>query len=195
MTTFKFYCLHCRQHIEADDGYCGQIILCPTCNIEFIVPAQSDKNEPQKEVPDKQITKAQVALKLNDRPCTSFEVKESIETKLQATTYQPIKKKDSQNLGYGELLGGIVSILLILIFAVPLLILIFAVPSCNDKNSLSSTNSFAAQGSNPSSREQRNDPRPNESAKDYLERVLEQETGKKANVIVDGQKWHVEWVK
>ena len=35
----KFTCLHCEQHIDADDSLAGENINCPRCDGEFTVPA------------------------------------------------------------------------------------------------------------------------------------------------------------
>ena len=37
MATFKFNCPHCRQSIEADDEYSGQLANCPSCNEEIVI--------------------------------------------------------------------------------------------------------------------------------------------------------------
>ena len=37
MSSFKFYCLHCNQHIEADKEWRGQITNCPNCNQEIVI--------------------------------------------------------------------------------------------------------------------------------------------------------------
>ena len=38
MAEIKVFCLHCGQHIQCDEGYCGTQINCPTCNKLFLVP-------------------------------------------------------------------------------------------------------------------------------------------------------------
>jgi hypothetical protein len=38
MPDVKFSCPHCQQHIEADAGYAGMRINCPTCNGGLTVP-------------------------------------------------------------------------------------------------------------------------------------------------------------
>jgi len=38
MPDLKFSCPHCQQHIEADPGYAGMPINCPTCNRGLTVP-------------------------------------------------------------------------------------------------------------------------------------------------------------
>ena len=38
MGIFKFDCPHCRQAIEADESYCGQVAECPYCEHSIIVP-------------------------------------------------------------------------------------------------------------------------------------------------------------
>lgn len=35
---FKFGCPYCSQHIRAYDEYIGEVITCPTCNAEIVVP-------------------------------------------------------------------------------------------------------------------------------------------------------------
>jgi hypothetical protein len=46
---FRFTCPHCGQHIRAYREYCGDQLVCPTCENQFTVPNQSwvYKNEPQ----------------------------------------------------------------------------------------------------------------------------------------------------
>ena len=38
MAEFTFRCPHCRQAIEADESYCGQVAECPYCKHSIIVP-------------------------------------------------------------------------------------------------------------------------------------------------------------
>jgi DNA-directed RNA polymerase subunit RPC12/RpoP len=38
MSEFKFACPQCQQHIQADLGYVGMEIACPTCSTRIIVP-------------------------------------------------------------------------------------------------------------------------------------------------------------
>ena len=37
MGSFKFYCPHCEQKIEADESMRGEIANCPCCNEEIVV--------------------------------------------------------------------------------------------------------------------------------------------------------------
>lgn len=36
--TFKFYCTHCGQRIEADDAFQGTVVTCPACGGKFAAP-------------------------------------------------------------------------------------------------------------------------------------------------------------
>jgi hypothetical protein len=48
----KFLCPHCQQKIEADAGYAGMELACPTCQGHFIVPgAPAPQPPPQSVVP------------------------------------------------------------------------------------------------------------------------------------------------
>ncbi len=38
MAEIKFSCPHCQQHIQADTGYAGMQLNCPSCNGGFVVP-------------------------------------------------------------------------------------------------------------------------------------------------------------
>ena len=42
MATFKFSCPHCGQRIEVEDEYSGQTSPCPTCHVDFVIPALPD---------------------------------------------------------------------------------------------------------------------------------------------------------
>jgi hypothetical protein len=39
MSDIKFSCPNCQQHVEADEGYAGIEIACPTCQVPFTIPA------------------------------------------------------------------------------------------------------------------------------------------------------------
>ena len=38
MAEFSFSCPACSQVLEGDDEWCGQVVECPACNEEFVVP-------------------------------------------------------------------------------------------------------------------------------------------------------------
>ncbi len=45
MGSFKFYCPHCEQKIEADESMRGEIANCPRCNEEIVVDELSSRKE------------------------------------------------------------------------------------------------------------------------------------------------------
>lgn len=40
--SFKFHCTHCGQKLEAEEGYEGKQVSCPSCSNTFVVPCSSD---------------------------------------------------------------------------------------------------------------------------------------------------------
>jgi hypothetical protein len=71
--SFKFYCIHCRQHIEADVEHCGRKAACPTCDKPLIVP----------EAPNNETPLAASAAN-SDGPCASTEISAGSEREKQA---------------------------------------------------------------------------------------------------------------
>lgn len=58
MTSFKFECPFCKQHLEADDLLVGQSVECPSCSKTIVVPAADQQPTPMSARPQQQ----------NDRP-------------------------------------------------------------------------------------------------------------------------------
>jgi hypothetical protein len=42
-TILSFHCPHCNQHIEAEPGYAGKDLNCPTCSQSFTIPAARNR--------------------------------------------------------------------------------------------------------------------------------------------------------
>jgi hypothetical protein len=61
MADFKFACPHCQQHIQADEGYAGLQIQCPSCQGSLIVPGTAPAPAPAVTPPPQRPAAARLA--------------------------------------------------------------------------------------------------------------------------------------
>jgi hypothetical protein len=126
MAQFNFSCPHCHQLVQGDDQWTGQLIQCPACAGEIIVPANAAAPvapppttapaEPQKPVSKLRVTATPHA------PAPPPPTASPSTSPVSRPTYSPPKPKKSSEAIKWAKIGGIVAVICVAIyFSIPYL--------------------------------------------------------------------------